>query len=169
MTARKAYAAFRNPPSPACQWEQLQKKEMNMKKQNLPRKHAPKLKDALLKVKEVLARCACLFLEMVIAVARLLCEGHAAAFLPQRATKIHKAMRRHFNHEETRMATKPCGGGFTTKGAWGAAASQPRDRWRFVFCREGPLRAAKTMRRIHSREGPKGHEDTQRPCGGLLW
>ena len=45
-----------------------------MKNETLPHEHAPKLKDVLQKVKEVLARCACLTVEMVMAVVRKLRE-----------------------------------------------------------------------------------------------
>ena len=50
------------------------KKQMNMKNKPLPREHGQKLKDVLQKVKEVLARCACLTMETVIYVVRRLRE-----------------------------------------------------------------------------------------------
>ena len=74
----KAYATPNMTPFPACRWELL-KKKMNMKNEILPSGLAPKLKDVLQKVKEVLARCACFMVEMVIAVA---CRLHERGLWP---------------------------------------------------------------------------------------
>ena len=64
-------------------------------------------------------------------------RSHAADSLPQRATKIHEAMRRTLFHEGLRRSTKPCGKIFNGN-AWGAAASQPRaQRFHTIFSAKG--------------------------------
>ena len=54
-------------------------------------------------------------------------------------------------HEGARRGTKPCGE--ACLGSRGFLYAGSVDS----FVREGPLRAAKTMRRIYLRERPKGH------------
>ena len=71
------------------------------------------------------------------------------------ATKKREALRLIGYHEETRRCTKPCGGFVYKEGAGKL----------YDFIREGPLRAAKTMRMTLTRRarwGTKGREAIRR-------
>ena len=72
--------------------------------------------------------------------------------LPPRATKMHEDMRLN----NLRRGRGGCGFPAVVSGML------------YGFIREGPLRAAKTMRRMYFRKGPKDHKETRSHAAGCL-
>ena len=76
-------------------------------------------------------------------------------------TKGHEWARSHaahawLYHEGPRMNTKPCGGGFSTKG------TKMHEAMRRRFFREGPLRARSHAAALFTTKGTKMHEAMRR-------
>ena len=81
---------------------------MNMKNEILTSGLAPKLKDVLQKVKEVLAHCACFIAEMVIAI---VCQLHERGLWPsgQPCSHTHVQPTKQAAKSNTPTANKPIG------------------------------------------------------------